>query len=71
MRRATPKSDGFLPLERGVEAIFILAGLWLVSRFVRGGGATTGLMAGLLFGGASPREGVGGARWGCWRTPPS
>ncbi len=59
------------PSSEVLTQFFILAGLWLVSRFVRGGGATTGVMAGLLFGGASPREGVGGARWGCWRTPPS
>ncbi len=59
------------PSSEVLTQFFILAGLWLVSRFVRGGGATTGVMAGLLFGGASPREGVGGARCGCWRTPPS
>ncbi len=40
------------PSSEVLTQFFILAGLWLASRFVRGGGATTGLMAGLLFGGA-------------------
>ncbi|CAA9464082.1 MAG: Uncharacterized MFS-type transporter [uncultured Rubrobacteraceae bacterium] len=40
------------PSSEVLTQFFILAGLWLAARFVRGGDATTGLMAGLLFGGA-------------------
>ncbi|MDP9426095.1 MAG: glycosyltransferase family 39 protein, partial [Actinomycetota bacterium] len=40
------------PSSEIVTQFFVLGGLWLSARFFRGGGGGTGLMAGLLFGGA-------------------
>ena len=40
------------PSSEVVTQFFVLAGLWLARRFVRGAGTGTGLMAGLLLGGA-------------------
>ena len=40
------------PSSEVITQFFILAGLWLAARFVRGGGAGTGVLAGTLLGGA-------------------
>ncbi len=40
------------PSSEIVTQFFVLGGLWLAARFVRGGGGGTGFVAGLLFGGA-------------------
>ena len=40
------------PSSEVITQLFVLAGLWLTVRFVRGGGAATGVVAGLLLGGA-------------------
>jgi hypothetical protein len=40
------------PSSEVITQFFILAGLWLAARFVRGGGAGTGVLAGALLGGA-------------------
>ena len=40
------------PSSEVTTQFFILAGLWLAARFVRGGGAGMGLLAGVLLGGA-------------------
>ncbi len=40
------------PSSEVLTQFFVLAGLWLAARFLRGGGGGTGLVAGLLLGGA-------------------
>lgn len=40
------------PSSEVITQFFVLSGLWLTVRFVRGGGGVTGIVAGLLLGGA-------------------